>query len=168
MSAKQRCVHRSTTCRQTLNHFDNVFATGGNNICWEFHNQFGDFVDCIYPIELEIQDTTDILTYASKLTVTWRFSVVKQELLTLPEHMNSPPVFSGVRVARSLVFCVVFCRSLFVLFLLAIVLSIHRCTNYDYPFGIFKLFSKLSFLVIFVRSIIKLLTFHHAPDKPCR
>jgi hypothetical protein len=116
MSAKQRCVHRSTTCRQTLKHFDNVFATGGNNICWEFHNQFGDFVDCIYPIELEIQDTTDILTYTSKLTVTWRFSVVKQELLTLPEHMNSPPVFSGVRVARSLVFCVCFvdrCLSFF-------------------------------------------------------
>jgi hypothetical protein len=116
MSAKQRCVHRSTTCRQTLKHFDNVFATGGNNICWEFHNKFGDFVDCIYPIELEIQDTTDILTYTSKLTVTWRFSVVKQELLTLPEHMNSPPVFSGVRVARSLVFCVCFvdrCLSFF-------------------------------------------------------
>jgi hypothetical protein len=32
------------------------------------------------------------------------------------------PVFNGVRVARSLVFYVVFCRSLFVLFLLAIVL----------------------------------------------
>ena len=31
MPAKQRGVHRSTTC-QTLKHFDNVFATGGNNI----------------------------------------------------------------------------------------------------------------------------------------
>jgi len=31
-------------------------------------------------------------------------------------HMSSPRCFSGVRVARSLVFCVVFCRSLFVLF----------------------------------------------------
>ena len=30
----------------------------------------------------------------------------------LPEHMISLPVFSGVCVARSLVFCVVFCRSL--------------------------------------------------------
>ena len=39
-----------------------------------------------------------------------------QELLILPGHMSSPPVFSGVRVARSLVFCVVFCRSLFVFF----------------------------------------------------
>ena len=45
--------------------------------------------------------------------VTRRVPLVEQELLTLPEHMNSPPVFSGVRVARSLVFGVVFCRSLF-------------------------------------------------------
>jgi len=29
--------------------------------------------------------------------------------------MSSPPVFSGVRVNRSLVLCVMFCRSLFVL-----------------------------------------------------
>ena len=45
---------------------------------------------------------------------------------------------------RSLVFCVMFCRSLFVLlyyFLLAIVLSpLLRFTDYGYPFGIFKLF----------------------------
>jgi hypothetical protein len=26
----------------------------------------------------------------------------EQELLTLPEHISSPPVFSGVRVTRSL------------------------------------------------------------------
>jgi hypothetical protein len=32
------------------------------------------------------------------------------------------------------------CRSLFVLFLLAIVLSVLRYTDSDYPFGIFKLF----------------------------
>jgi len=33
------------------------------------------------------------------------------------EHPSSPPVLSGVRVSQSLVFCVVFCKSLFVLFL---------------------------------------------------
>jgi hypothetical protein len=33
---------------------------------------------------------------------------------TLPEHLSSPLVCSGISVARSLVFCVVFCRSLFV------------------------------------------------------
>ena len=47
------------------------------------------------------------------------------------------PVFSGVRVTRSLVFCVLFCRSFSVLFLLAIVLSVLRLTDSDYPFGIF-------------------------------
>ena len=33
---------------------------------------------------------------------------MEQELLTLPEHLSSPPVFSGVRVARSLVLCACF------------------------------------------------------------
>ena len=40
---------------------------------------------------------------------------VEQELLTLPKHLNSSPVFSGVLVGRSLVFWLVFCRSLFVM-----------------------------------------------------
>ena len=40
---------------------------------------------------------------------------MEQELLTLPEHLSSLSVFSGLLVARSLVFCVVFCVSLFVL-----------------------------------------------------
>ena len=51
--------------------------------------------------------------------------------------------FSGIRVACSLVFYVVFCSVIcpFVLFLLAIVLSVLlRFTDSDYPFGIFKLF----------------------------
>ena len=47
------------------------------------------------------------------------------------------PVVSGVRFVRSLVFCVLFCRSLFVLFLLAIVLSMLWFMASDYPFGIF-------------------------------
>jgi hypothetical protein len=41
-----------------------------------------------------------------------------------PEHLSSPQVVSGVRVARSLVFCVMLCGSLFVLFHLAIVLFV--------------------------------------------
>jgi len=56
------------------------------------------------------------------------------------EHLCSCPVFSGVRVARSLVFCAMFCRSLFVLFHLSIVLSVLRFTASEYPFGTFKLF----------------------------
>ena len=34
--------------------------------------------------------------------------LVEHELPTLPEHPSSPPVFSGVRVTRSLVLCVCF------------------------------------------------------------
>ena len=68
-------------------------------------------------------------------------SLVEQELLTLPEHMSSPPVFSGVRVTRSLVLCVCFVNCPFVLFLLAIVLFVLlRYADSNYPFGIFKLF----------------------------
>jgi hypothetical protein len=40
--------------------------------------------------------------------LTRRVSLVEQELRTLPEHPSSPPVFSGVRVARSLVLYVCF------------------------------------------------------------
>jgi hypothetical protein len=38
---------------------------------------------------------------------------VEQEIFTFPEPPSSPPVFSRVRVARSLVFCVCFDRCLF-------------------------------------------------------
>ena len=34
--------------------------------------------------------------------------LVELDLFTLPEHLSSPPVFSGVRVTRSLVLCVCF------------------------------------------------------------
>jgi hypothetical protein len=44
-----------------------------------------------------------------------RVPLVEQELLALPGHMAQPG-FSGARVSRSVVFCVVFGRSLFVLF----------------------------------------------------
>jgi hypothetical protein len=40
--------------------------------------------------------------------LTRRVPLVKQELLTLSEHFSSPPVFSGVRVTRSLVLYVCF------------------------------------------------------------
>ena len=69
-------------------------------------------------------------------------SLVEQELLTIPEHLRSTPVFSGIRVARSLVFCVMFCRSLFIIFLLAVVLAV--LLRFMDIFGVFKFFlSKL-------------------------
>ena len=78
-------------------------------------------------------------------------------------HSGEPefnPDFSGVRVARSLVFCIMLCRSLFVLYLLATALSVLyllatalsvlRFTTSGYSSGIFKLFlSFLNFLSTF-------------------
>ena len=44
--------------------------------------------------------------------VTRRVALVEQELFTLPEYLSSPAVISRGHVAQSLVFSVVFCRSL--------------------------------------------------------
>ena len=57
---------------------------------------------------------------------------VEQGLLTLPEDLSSPSLLSGIYVTLSLDFCVVFCRSFFVL--LAIVLSVLRFTASGYQF----------------------------------
>ena len=83
-----------------------------------------------------------IIGFVTRLTR--RVTLVKQELLTLPEHLSSSPVFSGVRVTRSLVLYVCFvdrCLS-FCTF------SFDHCvfcssSIYQFwlpPFGIFKLF----------------------------
>jgi hypothetical protein len=88
-----------------------------------------------------VQHDFHIRLCSCRLTVTQR---VQQERFTLPGHLSSPPVYSGVRVAQSLAFCVVFCRSLFVsltFYLLAIVFSVlFRLTIFPNPFDIFKLF----------------------------
>ena len=42
------------------------------------------------------------------IRLTQRVPLMEQGLLTLPEHLSSLPVFSGVRVTRSLVLCVCF------------------------------------------------------------
>jgi hypothetical protein len=77
--------------------------------------------------------------------------LVEKELHTLPGHLSSSPVFSGVRVTRSLVLCVLLCRSLFVLlfffllsfFLLTIMLSVLlRFMDSDYSIGIDMFFIK--------------------------
>ena len=80
---------------------------------------------------------------------TWNYlaTLCHIELPTIPVH----PGFSGVCVTRSLVLCVCFvdrCLS-FCNFLLAIVLSVLRYTDSDYPFGIFK-------LVLLLKNVIRL------------
>jgi hypothetical protein len=48
------------------------------------------------------------------ILLTLQVPLVEQELLTLPEHLNSHTVVNGVHVAQCLVFCVVSWESLFV------------------------------------------------------
>ena len=55
---------------------------------------------------------------------------MEQELLTLPEDLDSTAVFYGFRVTQSLVVCVVFCRSLF--FLLSLLSALFRFTASDF------------------------------------
>ena len=66
-------------------------------------------------------------------------NVARVSVLTIPEQLSSTPIFSGIRVALSIVFYVVLCRLLF-FFLLVIMLSaLLRFTDSDYHFRIFKL-----------------------------
>jgi hypothetical protein len=69
--------------------------------------------------------------------------LVEWELLSLSEHLISSPIFSGVGITRSLVLYVCFvarCLS-FCPFSLAIVLSVLRFTDSDYPFSWLTCFS---------------------------
>jgi hypothetical protein len=47
------------------------------------------------------------------LNLDTRVPLVVYEMSILPEHLSSPPVFSGVLVAQYLDFCVVSCMSFF-------------------------------------------------------
>ena len=59
-------------------------------------------------------------------------------MFILQEQLSSPPVFKGVRVGPFLIFSVVFCSSLFDLFLMVISFYVFlRFTASDYPFVIF-------------------------------
>jgi hypothetical protein len=54
-----------------------------------------------------VQHDFHIRWWSCHLMVPRRVSHVKQELLTLPEHPKSSPVFCGVRIAHALVFHVI-------------------------------------------------------------
>ena len=57
-----------------------------------------------------VQHDIHITCWSCRFTVTRRVALVEQELLILPEHVKSPPVFSGIHVVESLVLYLVCCR----------------------------------------------------------
>jgi hypothetical protein len=87
---------------------------------------------------------------SSTLSVlTRRVSLVEQEQLTLPEHLSSPPGFSGVRVTRSLGLYVCFvdrCLS-FCTFSFSHCVVCSSSIYGFWFFGIFKLFLRTGWLL---------------------
>ena len=76
-----------------------------------------------------VQHDFHIILCSCDVTVTRCVSLGKQELLTLPEHLGSYQVFSGVHVAQSLFFSVVCWRSL--LFLICSLYFGHCIFSFD-------------------------------------
>ena len=124
---------------------------------WHVHTKHVTFLDYQFSsmissflLDQLYQSTLSCNLWKLYFRVTRRIPPVEQELLTLPEQLHSPSVISGVRVARSLVLCVIFCRSLFVLFHWPIALYVLLpFTASNFPFGILHiLFYKLSTIVV--------------------
>jgi hypothetical protein len=70
----------------------------------------------------------------------------------------TPPLFSGVRITRSSVVCVCFVDRC--LYFWYFSFDLPRFTNFDYPFGIFKLFMKKIWLKLWTYRIY----WCHIPD----
>jgi hypothetical protein len=98
--------------------------------------------------------------------ITRRVPLVEQELLTLPDHQCSPPILSRVRVTRSLVLCVMFCRSLFVFSRVHVTRSLVLCVMFCrslFVFSSVRVTRSLVLCVMFCRSLFVFLTFFFWP-----
>jgi hypothetical protein len=107
-----------------------TFSLGSYWVIWNHHQSSITTMNCLTVTEYLCHKWTRICSTCRKhflvlssfmtyhqfvIRVTRWVLLVKQELLSLPEHLSSPLVFSWVCVARSSVFGVMFCRSLFIL-----------------------------------------------------
>jgi hypothetical protein len=81
------------------------------NIC--VTNDHG-YVPLVVNTSLSFPHSWLITGFVTRLTRQW-VPLMEQQRPTFPEHLSSSPVLSGVGVIRSLVLCVCFFRSLFVL-----------------------------------------------------
>jgi hypothetical protein len=77
------------------------------------------------------------MMFVSLAATQWML-LLEQELLTLPKHLNPPPVISGICVSQSLVFCIVYCEPLSIFHLSSF--GLIRFTASGDILGIFKLF----------------------------
>ena len=109
---------------------------------YEWHNKYLTKENSLFPT---------ILNYFRQILVAFKYFVqsdwriiVKTKDSSCHRH-NSVPILSGIRAAQSSVFCVVFCRPLFII-LSFFVWPLHclaallQYMTSDNPFGIYKLF----------------------------
>ena len=99
------------------------FVLGTESDCTIGYVKCGNQVDCIYAglicdgtqqcpggsmkTRKSVHKISIVLITGFLTRLTRRVPLVEQELLILPDHISSPPVFGGVRVTRSLALCVV-------------------------------------------------------------
>ena len=104
--------------------------------------RIGQSCDKDMEITKSYQEVKELMGEIDRGRFLWLFNInysVDGRKFTLPEHLSSPPVFSRVRVTRSLVLCVCFVdRCLY--FFFQPLCCLLRYTDSDFPFGIFKLF----------------------------
>ena len=94
--------------------------------------------------------------------VTRRVPQAEHILLVLPEHLSSPPVFSEVLVAQSLVLCVVICRALSVLVFCSAGLCIvcHSIYGFWLPLWCLHTFPWWMYMLAFVLILFLILIFN--------
>ena len=120
------------------------------SLCFSLHNTTCSATNINFKVFVLTQPETESTFYHIRneyASIKSLRRLLKQKLHTLPEHMSSPSVFSGVRVTRSLVLYVCFvdrCLSFSTSSFGRCVLL--RFTDSDYSFGIFKLFFIQSYL----------------------
>ena len=88
--------------------------------------------------------------------ITRRVPLEEQELTIFKDHLGSfTSCFCGIRVSQSLTFCVVLCRSLFVLFILAVILiALLRWRVSNCPFA--KLFLQITVICTYIYNDINI------------
>ena len=104
-----------------------------------------------------------------RLTEARRASLVRQNMIALPEHRSLHTVCVGFVLLNLWCFSVVFidhCLSLWPLNCMYNKYNEYRLTTYDYPFGILNLLHYLStyyfrFMCMFCRSLFGYLSFHY-------
>jgi hypothetical protein len=90
--------------------YQNMFVSYFHIILCLCRISISDYVCVVFPYQIMFVSYIHIRLCFCRLTITRRTSLMAQELLNIPKHVNSPPIFSRVHVAQPKVVCVVFCR----------------------------------------------------------